>query len=74
MRVVTIAYLSEALSFDNSLAYHTLFWLFTWLLYPLQVIEYFFRMGRRRYHFTDAVVYVVARKPGPATPGVANAG
>ena len=74
MRVVTIAYLSEALSFDNSLAYHALFWLFTWLLYPLQVIEYFFMLGRRRLHFTDAIVYVVARKPGPATPGVAGDG
>ncbi len=74
MRVVTIAYPSEALSFDNSLAYHALFWLFTWLLYPLQVIEYFFKLGRRRLHFTDAIVYVVARKPGPATSGVADAG
>jgi hypothetical protein len=69
MRLVTIAYLSEVLSFDNSLAYHSLFWLFTWLLYPLQVIEHFFTLGRRRLHFTDAIVYVVGRKPGPGTPG-----
>ncbi len=72
--MVTIAYLSEALSFDNSLAYHALFWLFSWLLYPLQVIEYFFKLGRRRLHVTDAIIYVVARKPGPATPRVADAG
>ena len=68
MRVVSIAYLSEALSFDNSLAHHALFWLFTWLLYPLQVIEYLLQLGRRRLHVADAIVYVVGRKPGPGTP------
>ena len=31
-------------------------------------------MGRRRPRFTDAIVSVVARKPGSATPGAADAG
>ena len=29
-------------------------------------------LGRRRLQFTDAIVYVVARKPGPVTPAVAD--
>lgn len=56
-------YLSEALSFDRSMLFYSLEFLSSWLLYPLGFLEGALRLGPRRHYYTDAIFYIVAKKP-----------
>lgn len=56
------SYLSEALAFDRSVAYHIWQYLFGWMLFPFGYLERAFTLRHRAHRTTDAIVYVVARK------------
>jgi SAM-dependent methyltransferase len=62
-------YLSEALSFNRSMAFYSLQFLTSWLLYPLGLLEGALRLGPRTHCYTDAIFYIVAQKPlAPSAP------
>jgi SAM-dependent methyltransferase len=57
------AYLSEALSFDSSVAYYGLEYFGAWAFAPVGLLERWFHLGSRRQYYTDSILYIVARKP-----------
>jgi SAM-dependent methyltransferase len=60
------AYVSESLSYDNSIAYYCLDFLAGWLLAPVGLLERWAPLSPSRKNFyTDSLVYIVARKPDP---------
>lgn len=56
------AYFSEVLSFNNDYAYQLLLYFFTWILYPLGLVERFFCLGARSFYRADSQLYIVGRK------------
>lgn len=56
-------YFPEVLSFDNDYAYEFLKYTFTWLLYPLGLLERVACLGSRKHYRVDSQLYIVARKP-----------
>lgn len=56
-------YLPEVLSFGNAYAFYCLEFLFTWLLYPIGLLERICRLGRRRLYRTDSMLFIVGKKP-----------
>ncbi len=57
------SYFCEVLSFNNSVIYYILLWIFQWLLLPFGILEWVFKLGRRDVYYTDSMVYVIGRKP-----------
>ena len=56
-------YICEALSFNKSVAFYSLEFVTSWLLYPLSFLEGALRLGPRKHYYTDAFLYIIARKP-----------
>ena len=73
LRSFLMRYLAETFSFGSSVVYYALEYVLTWLLWPLELVEYLFKPRRRRsIYVSDSMVYAVGRKPSsgdaPATP------
>ena len=50
------------LSFGNAYAFE---YLFTWLLWPIGLVERLIRLAFRERDYTDSILYIVGRKPDP---------
>jgi SAM-dependent methyltransferase len=59
------SYVAESLSFGNSIAYYCLDFVAGWTLAPIGLLERWLPLSpTRANYYTDAIVYVVARKRG----------
>jgi SAM-dependent methyltransferase len=55
-------YLCEIFSFNNSMVFYSLEYFFSWVLYPLEIIEGLLGKRKRTVYYIDSGLYIIAQK------------